>query len=582
MLDEPRKTCTVISNDESDKNFPTLLSQDYIYDSIKNQVPQRRKDYIIKKVEKAADIKINLNPQDTVKLEQGKFIYKPNENNSVIKKSSKFSKEEDDFIMDVIRRNPHLRSTHSFFERISLFLPLAGHTGNSIRYRYRKALAKEVKYYYSVDPITHELVLDPKTNLPIKVYEAPALLKSQYTAEEDYNLCKIVLKYFNERSQRNLSAKQKQNVTVPESVYQSVSFEFPTHSAMAYRDRYRKFACKYGLQNYIDYYENCAKEKTKPLPMKNLSSRFDRKDVPRPTLSDEIIKIEDEESDEGEQEETPEVKNTDIEDKKVLRDSTSSNNNNVPIEPARKKLKLDTSKIKLDETDDTSIAVAAAAIANIHEQAIQSKPKKSKSKKANKKSSRADEIDFMPNDQAVIEEHEDTDRSANLFEQELVKIVQNEINHPNEDEVVVVDDVDDVDDGLMDYKQLLEIDPEPLKDRETNGMIDSLIIQVADFFDNYVEGTSYELFKDLNEMTGISLFWLSYWFDCSCGMLPIFHYSIVNYLQTGELILDEYPGFWTEKDDELLKKDPDNLDLLKLHGSESVMKRKSVLFDQQF
>lgn len=74
------------------------------------------------------------------------------------------------------------------------------------------------------------------------------------------------------------------------------------------------------------------------------------------------------------------------------------------------------------------------------------------------------------------------------------------------------------------------------------------------------------------------MLWLNYWFDCSCGMLGTFIQAIIHYLETGELILNNVSGFWTEKDDELLRLEPENEELLKLHGKDSVTKRKAVLF----
>ena len=134
------------------------------------------------------------------------------------------------------------------------------------------------------------------------------------------------------------------------------------------------------------------------------------------------------------------------------------------------------------------------------------------------------------------------------------------------------------DDGLMDFRQLIDIDPEPLKHR---GEIDlsTMISNIRECFRNFGDGnTPYELFKDISDQTGISMLWLNYWFDCSCGMLGTFIQAIINYLKTRDLVMNDVSGFWTEKDDELLKVDPENKYLLHLHGKDSVTKRKAVLF----
>lgn len=565
VLSEPRKTCIVIVNSSSNNTskFPTVISQDFVNDSIEKGVIQDRRKYTIRKLVKAADIKLNLSQSDQEKLDNGKLTFnKEAFANTNGKKTSKFTKPEDEFILDLVRRNPNLRSTHSFFERISQFLPLAGHTGNSIRYRFRKILSKEMKYYYLVDPLTNELKIDQETNEPIKIYETPSLIKSQYTAEEDLFLCKSVLDYINGKTFPHIKRKRL-NVSIPEIVYQNISNEMSNHSALSYRDRYRKFACKYGLQNYIDYYENCLKEGTTPNPMKNLSSRTDRKGVPRQMFSEAIVddtNIDDDNDDDNDDENVNEVQPTN--------EKIETSKEKLTTEPLKKKLKLDTSKIKLEDPD-SSVAVAAAAIANVSEQLP--KPRKKKSKK---KPSKATTDDQLPKENII----EEPTTGTNIFEEDIVNIVKSEL--VDNDVVDVVDDDNEIreDEGLMDYKQLLEIDPEPLKNRQLNPDIDVIINNVSQCFDSFVDGTPYDIFKDLNDSTGISMLWLTYWFDCSCGMLQTFYEAIIHYLQSGDLILENVSGFWTEKDDELLKKDPNNLELLKLHGEESVEKRKTVLF----
>ncbi|GMF03770.1 unnamed protein product [[Candida] boidinii] len=111
------------------------------------------------------------------------------------KKSIKFTSVEDEVILELIRRNPHLRATHSFFTQIATLPSLSGHTGNSVRFRFRKVITPTLDFVYDVDPKTNELKLDPETKEPVKIQELPELIKSQYTAEEDYVLCSKILNF---------------------------------------------------------------------------------------------------------------------------------------------------------------------------------------------------------------------------------------------------------------------------------------------------------------------------------------------------------------------------------------------------
>ncbi|GME92049.1 unnamed protein product [[Candida] boidinii] len=284
------------------------------------------------------------------------------------KKSIKFTSVEDEVILELIRRNPHLRATHSFFTQIATLPSLSGHTGNSVRFRFRKVITPNLDFVYDVDPKTNELKLDPETKEPIKIQELPELIKSQYTAEEDYILCSKILNFkqnasgitpasssklepkesdesieedtekdekigkeepkseetsngdatTTESSKDSFDAaataaaaaaaastltsalkaaatipsvssvlaaagrKRRSNPNaIPESLFQELKDVNPRHSAMSWRDRYRKFASQYGLDKYVAYYEECLKNGEAPQPMKNLSSRANRSDGSR-------------------------------------------------------------------------------------------------------------------------------------------------------------------------------------------------------------------------------------------------------------------------------------------------------------
>lgn len=222
----------------------------------------------------AAHTKINISPQAKVAPDQDDEDAINNRTGSFDvpkKRSAKFTPQEDEAILDLIRRNPYLRSTHSFYAQIAKLPLLSKHTGNSIRFRYRKVLSKRLDYVFVVDPSTGDLREDDKGE-PIRDTVLPGLLKSQYTAKEDHDLCKTILNF---RQHDNVMSRKRKMDTnsIPEQIFQGLSDDYPRHSAMSWRDRYRKFASVYGLQNYVHYYDTCLEEGKTPEPMKNLSSR---------------------------------------------------------------------------------------------------------------------------------------------------------------------------------------------------------------------------------------------------------------------------------------------------------------------
>lgn len=589
---------------------------------------------------------IDANPFDFVSGDSNALDSKPSSKKKVTKKhdptkakkkSNKFTKEEDDFILDLVRRNPHLRSTHTFFARIAQLKPLSEHTGNSIRYRYRKVLAPNLAFVYKIDPKTGKPEIDAATNQPKKIEDIPSLIKSQYTSEEDYALCKHILLYKN--GEMVLSGKKKHEVSqIPEAVFQELHKLNPRHSTMSWRDRYRKFAAKFGLRKYIAYYEECQQRDIEPEPMKNMSSRNDRKDYKVDVFGNE-----------SEERPSKRVKHEEdkilakaktVEDGKTFEGSdqlTESDTAYMALSKAKGKLGTETfADGSLSETSAAEGALEALAnvsaeqtkaneissndSANVQDnlktdetEATDTKTL-SAGKKSNARSSKA--VDGVSYKVSQTVESVSNDDGANLFaaatEDEMKQydialadsqLEESNTNTDKKDAAEIMSEhvspeisestaahlgeegdndlelVDvKADDGLMDFRQLIDIDPEPLKHR---GEIDlsTMISNIRECFRNFGDGnTPYELFKDISDQTGISMLWLNYWFDCSCGMLGTFIQAIINYLKTGDLVMNDVSGFWTEKDDELLKVDPENKDLLHLHGKDSVTKRKAVLF----
>lgn len=229
---------------------------------------------------------------------------------------SVFTEEEDKFIMEVVRKNPTRRTTHTLFDEISQYVP--NHTGNSIRHRFRVYLSKHLDYVYQVDE-TGRLVHDDDGNL-IKTKIFPQSIKKKFTAEEDYALAIAIKKQFYRdlfqvdpdtgrsliTSDDSPSAVAKRKLMMaPDHVpgteptfgeYRAerrrgpISREFfrrfaeanPIHSENAWRDRFRKFLLNFGVDEYINYYEGKVATDQVPEPMKNLTNRQKTRKMPAP------------------------------------------------------------------------------------------------------------------------------------------------------------------------------------------------------------------------------------------------------------------------------------------------------------
>ncbi|CCF56220.1 hypothetical protein KAFR_0A07860 [Kazachstania africana CBS 2517] len=227
-----------------------------------------------------------------------------------------FTEDEDDFILDVVRKNPTRRTTHTLFDEISHYVP--NHTGNSIRHRFRVYLAKRLDFVYKVDQYG-KLMRDESGNL-IKTTIMPPSLKKKFTADEDYTLALAVKKQFyrdlyqvdpdtgvslisqddspNAIARRSLTMDSQvtPGSEPPFSTYHAndrrgpIAREFfktfaeqnPNHTENAWRDRFRKFLLVYGIDHYIEYFEDETKAGREPEPMKNLTNRPKRPGVPTP------------------------------------------------------------------------------------------------------------------------------------------------------------------------------------------------------------------------------------------------------------------------------------------------------------
>ena len=227
-----------------------------------------------------------------------------------------FTADEDDFILDVVRKNPTRRTTHTLFDEISHYVP--NHTGNSIRHRYRKYLAKRLEFVYKVDDYG-KLLRDADGKLII-TKELPSALKRRFTAIEDYALAKAIKRQFyidlyqinpdtgesliGENDPPSIVAKRKVTMDrnhvpgseppfsefttdgrkgpVSREFFKTFAEKYPTHSQSAWRDRLRKFVLIYGVDSYIQYYDSEKSEGREPEPIKNMTNRPKRVGQPAP------------------------------------------------------------------------------------------------------------------------------------------------------------------------------------------------------------------------------------------------------------------------------------------------------------
>lgn len=256
------------------------------------------------------DAKISLDTQQQLTHVEDSEELVLHENPASGHNKSSFTREEDEFILDVVRKNPTRRTTHTLFDEISHYVP--NHTGNSIRHRFRVYLAKRLEFVYQVND-EGKLIRDQNGDL-IKTDILPTGLKKKFSAEEDYNLALAVKRQFyrdlfqldpltgetliREDDDASVIAKRKLVMSSEFSPSQIPSFddyaveerkgplsreffktfaiEYPTHSENAWRDRYRKFVLPYGVDAYLQYFEKCKAEGVPAEAIKNMTNRMKR------------------------------------------------------------------------------------------------------------------------------------------------------------------------------------------------------------------------------------------------------------------------------------------------------------------
>lgn len=236
-------------------------------------------------------------------------------------KTFRFNAEKDEYILEQVRLHPKYRTSHKFFADLSRHEKLAGHTGNSVRSRFRLHLLPSLEYVYQIDD-HDQVVLDANGDkIRVPLVDLPKTLKNRFTAEEDYYLCKEVYDHVLKKDPKRELPKDDNGdidenyLSVGVSYFDEYSKRHPEHSSSSWRDRYRKFAKSVGVQIYIRYYEECIRAGITPRPMKDQTSRnskqkrglgMNEKFLPRVSH----IEVEDNALDE----EIGEVKNSNIDD----------------------------------------------------------------------------------------------------------------------------------------------------------------------------------------------------------------------------------------------------------------------------
>lgn len=204
-----------------------------------------------------------------------------------VRTSRRFNDLKDEYILKQIRLNPRLRNSHKFFDGLATHDVLKGHTGNSIRSRYRNHLESRLAYVYKTDEDGGLIKSADGKNIRESLENLPKTLKNRFTALEDFNLCTELVDYSKQKYYEDLESgvvdkdadgKPKpfdpyQELTAPVSFFTMMAKNYPTHSYHSWRDRYRKFVRQYGAQKFIDDYNTSIQNGETPEQMKNFTGK---------------------------------------------------------------------------------------------------------------------------------------------------------------------------------------------------------------------------------------------------------------------------------------------------------------------
>lgn len=201
----------------------------------------------------------------------------------ISKTTKKFDAEADAYILEQVRLKPRFRTSHKFFEELAHHELLEGHTGNSVRSRFRAHLEHKLQYVFKTDDFDNLVYDDEGNRIAIPVNLAKTI-KNRFSAEDDFHLCDDIINHvlstqdpeqlkFADGQYNKDGYLNENKFSVLISFFDDYARHNPQHSSLSWRDRYRKFARVYGLQKYRDYYVRELKSKDGPQPMKNLTSR---------------------------------------------------------------------------------------------------------------------------------------------------------------------------------------------------------------------------------------------------------------------------------------------------------------------
>ena len=198
-------------------------------------------------------------------VKEGNFVSKADRIN--LHNKNGFTRQEDDMILEEVRKNPHRRSTHKLFHEIAE--KIGRHTGNSIRYRFRTHLQNELKYVYKTDDEGNLITDSVGKYIPTEAM--PSTMKNKFTARDDYTLAKAVMDNIADRPES--TPDDARDLVLPGKFFEQMAKDHPNHTRAAWRDRYRKFVVPYGVDKYLSYYEDELSANRVPEEIKNFTGR---------------------------------------------------------------------------------------------------------------------------------------------------------------------------------------------------------------------------------------------------------------------------------------------------------------------
>lgn len=190
----------------------------------------------------------------------------------------KFTPEKDDFILKKIRLTPRLRQSHKFFEELAKEKILEGHTGNSLRSRFRQFLEKRLDYVFKVNNDGEIVYNSDGEIVTLDKNEIPYTLKVKYNSNDDYLLCKEALDFIekNNLKKSNQFAVDKK-ISLPFGFFKYMHDKHPRHTHHSWRDRYRRYIGDDTLHNYISYYDLSIKNGLEPETLKKINIQNEKK-----------------------------------------------------------------------------------------------------------------------------------------------------------------------------------------------------------------------------------------------------------------------------------------------------------------